>query len=231
MYEARQNKEKVSRVISAGGGTRQHVKMRNVKESMLLQKYTYPSDNPKKYCSVETYLSNGKAKKVIANMRGKPGKFNGGAPSVKVAGWDWLSDYARRHNWVEFHIWNQQLGGRGDDIGNLIPTTKQINNGREWTSYEADFKRIAKTGIYAEINVSGYYYYDKIETGFPTGIIGYYRDKSRDETMPINLSMSPPSRFDLINVSPIMQQYLDEVSLIPSTDKKRIEAVKKKYGL
>ena len=231
MYEARQNKEKVSRRISTGGGTRQHAKMRSVKESTVLQKYAYPSNDPNKYCSVETYPSNGKANKVIADMRGEEGDFDGGIPSVEVAGWDWLSDDARGHNWVEFHIWNQKLGGRGDDIGNLIPTTKQINNGNPWISYERDFKEIAKNGIHAEINVSGYYRYNGIETGFPMGITGYYLNKSNNESKQIGLPIEPPDMADLISIPLIMQQYLDEVSRIPANQKERIAAVKKEYGL
>lgn len=231
MYEARQNKEKVSRVISTGGGTRQHVKMRNIKESTVLQKYTYPSNDPDKYCSVETYPSNGKANKVIADMKGEEGDFDGGPPTTKVVGWDWLSDDARKNNWVKFHIWNQKLGGPGNDIGNLIPTTKQINNGGQWISYETDFKKIAKNGIFAEINVLGYYYYNNKETGFPTGITGYYKDKSNDETKQIKLSMEPPSMSDLIPIPLNIQQYLDEVSRIPANQKERIAAVKKEFGL
>lgn len=125
MYEARQNKEKVSRRID-GGRARQNRKKHSIsnvteffsKRSEVIQKRNArkePNDSDPRFLRYDIEpLSDGRANlvkdvKVFDNRD----PFDGGDPSTNVVGFDNLISGL----WVRFHILNRFLGGPGDNTG------------------------------------------------------------------------------------------------------------------
>lgn len=203
--------------------------MKQMKDLIQFKSTIYSSDNADKYCKVETTPSNNKAHRVEVDMKGSYGDFDGGTPCVNIVGWSWLSKESRKTNWVKFHIWNELLGGPGNDLGNLIPTNKLINSGGRWKYYEDEFKKVAPYGIICKVSVSGYYSNRGIETGFPKGLTGDYYSGIDSEWHPIDLDIPCPELSDICDVPPIASRYLDELSAIPARDKRAIRDLQEKY--
>lgn len=136
-----------------------------------------PSKPPPKSTAIKYTESSKRAGKVEAFIL--PGKLDGGAPSANPIGWAWLyQNLAKvKGRWVRFHILNRQLGGAGDDVRNLVPTTHLDNHDKDWRQFEEAAKSAhegAQT-IYWEGQVGSYY--DKSEAGsdgFPKSLYAEY---------------------------------------------------------
>ena len=146
----------------------------------------------------------GKAKTVTSTIL--PGALDGGAPSVAPVGWDWLYQNLPKvkGTWVRFHILNRKLGGPGNNVLNLIPTTHLDNHSPSWRQFEAAAQAAHDTGktIHWEGEVDGYYGVPAAPTdGFPTGLSAEYwvwdaAGRKWDEGKKVGLKFAAPSAGD-----------------------------------
>lgn len=116
----------------------------------------------------------GRANKVRATIkRNGFGQLDGGTPSAKPVGWEWLkTKYGNlTGKWVRFHILNQYMGGRGDDPANLIPTTHHVNHDELWRDFEEYMKTDSQVeDLVFNAEILGYYTVPIGNAGFPRGI-------------------------------------------------------------
>lgn len=114
-------------------------------------------------------VHNGRPTRVIGVMKQPIG---GGVPSVNPPGWAWLkNNFGKlKGQWVRFHIINQHLGGPGNNIGNLVPTTHNVNHAPAWRNVEEKAKKSANTDknwTFLDVNIT---YDDNYPTGIPAKI-------------------------------------------------------------
>lgn len=172
MYEARQNKEKVSRRIEGGRHTQQ-IALKSNDRMKSLQLMSFQND----YIKYKSELDNlGRAKKIVARIeKNAIGSIDGGAPSAYPVGWEYLQrkNGSLRGQWVRFHILNQNLGGPGNDPGNLIPTTHAMNHDVLWRDFEESCKADNKHESFIfNAEIPAYYTVpvEKEDQGFPKAI-------------------------------------------------------------
>ena len=194
MYEARQNKEKVSRRIDGGGMARQIMLIRNNRMNPL-QLMSIKDQNMTYYSEVDNL---GRAKTVTAEIKKNAlGKLDGKKPSVYPVGWQYLKDTygSLRGKWVRFHILNQKLGGPGCDCGNLVPTTHAMNHDELWRDFEEYCKLDNQyENLYFEAKIPAYHTVpsEEKDQGFPKEIdVNLYTDNGT-LIYCYNYHMNPP---------------------------------------
>lgn len=157
----------------------------------------------------------GRASKVQAIIFDENGDLDGGAPSVDPVGWNWLSDEARKTNWVRFHILNQYLGGPGNNCANLIPATKASNNNRNWRGFEEAVKKKAKKHLITfEAEITGYHGFPPSpNNGFPKGInaSAVYERDGKKKRIKTALDMNAPQSSDGISLTEEQRNLLHEI--------------------
>ncbi|TLS54033.1 hypothetical protein FE782_01395 [Paenibacillus antri] len=136
----------------------------------------------------------------IQNKKNHPGVLKGGQPSVKPEGWNHVLSNAGKVKgaWVRFHLINENVGGPGNNVNNLVPTTHAINTGSTWSGYETDLKSHYENNewIWTKTNVT---YDASYPSGFPKKIqgISQYYDAGKQAWVSMaksgtSLDLTPP---------------------------------------
>ena len=185
----------------------------------------------------ETPDGKGRASKIHAEIYSPDTKFDGGIPKVNPIGWNWLSDHARKTNWVRFHILNQFLGGSGRCKANLIPTNKKANNGTQWREYEDKLKEeAAKNLVIYDAQIPGYHDFPGEPVhGFPTGIEARAEIQNPDTKEPLRyipesgleiMPLASPSPSEGLNLGERELKLLDVIEKeSPNARKARLRRV------
>lgn len=99
-----------------------------------------------------TFLENGRQKKRAGTVEAflDPNQVPwGSVPTVSPLGWEYAGEVAvqkpnkpfkAHRGWVRFHLLNENLGGPGNDVRNLVPTKNATNSCPEWRSFEEKAK-------------------------------------------------------------------------------------------
>lgn len=225
MYEARQNKEKVSRRIDGGGMARQNRKKHSIsnvtdffsKRSEMIQMKDVrkePDNSDPRFLryNIEP-LSYGRANGIKDVEVFDDGQhFDGGVPRANVLGVDNLN-----RSWVRFHILNQYLGGPGDNAGNLIPTRQSDNESPIWRSIEENMKKIASLPPGLAFNAYVYYHSGSV---YPSNIVGNYGPIGGGMES-INISFNPPQSSDF-KYSESVSRRVDYLANFNKRDRDRI---------
>src|SRR5581483_2652946 len=127
----------------------------------VIQRMTMALPNPPLNRS-RNFIHSGQFQDMSGNQKQRAGRveaildpnnaYQGSPPSVDPLGWDYANHVALQkpnkpfkphRGWVRFHLLNEELGGPGNTVLNLVPTLGIYNTGKLWRDFEEAAKYYA----------------------------------------------------------------------------------------